>query len=84
MLWLCLVGALRSVSHNQFIQIVHALASMKPSAWLRKLKTDRAHELLKYSDMPIKMIAFRVGIPDLLYFNKIIRKEYGSGAPLCD
>ncbi len=71
------IAGLCGVSHNKFIQLVREQTGLTPSAWMSQLRTDRAYELLKYSDMPVKAIAYEVGIPDLHYFNKVIRKRFG-------
>lgn len=38
---------------------------------------NRAEQLLSQSNMPIKVIAERVGIPDMQHFNKFIRQRTG-------
>ncbi|MGZ0655705.1 helix-turn-helix transcriptional regulator [Coraliomargarita sp. W4R72] len=68
------------VTHHQLIRIFRAHLNCTPAAWLRQKRCGRAHELLCYSDLPIKVIAFEVGMPDLQYFNKVMRRLYG-GSP---
>ncbi|MBT63503.1 MAG: hypothetical protein CML13_09865 [Puniceicoccaceae bacterium] len=65
------------ISHNQLIRILKEHTRESPSIWLRRLRTDRARELLTYSDLPIKVIASEVGYPDLQHFNKVIRQQFG-------
>ncbi len=65
------------VSHNQFIRVLKRHTGMTPQAWLRKLRTDRARELLVHSDLSVKVVACEVGLPDLQHFNKVIRRVFG-------
>ncbi|MGE9293174.1 MAG: helix-turn-helix transcriptional regulator [Puniceicoccales bacterium] len=65
------------VSHNQFIRILKRHTGLTPQAWLRKQRTDRARELLMHSDVPVKVVACEVGLPDLQHFNKVIRRVFG-------
>ncbi len=64
------------LSHNQLTRILKQQTGETPAIWLRRLRTDRAKELLSYSDLPIKVIAAEVGYPDLQHFNKIIRQRF--------
>jgi AraC-like DNA-binding protein len=66
------------VSHNQLTRILKQQTGESPAPWLRRLRTDRAKELLSYSDLPIKVIAAEVGYPDLQHFNKVMRRQHGQ------
>lgn len=66
------------ISNNQFTRILKQQTGETPAIWLRCLRTDRAKELLAYSDLPIKVIAAEVGYPDLQHFNKIMRQRFGA------
>jgi AraC-like DNA-binding protein len=66
------------VSHNHFTRILKQQTGETPAIWLRKLRTKRAKELLRYSNLPIKVIASEVGYPDLQHFNKVIRQQFGA------
>ncbi len=46
--------------------------------YIRDRRVKRAEQLLRYSDMPIKLIARTVGIPDLHLFNKTVRAALGA------
>lgn len=65
------------ISLNTLARIFHRQIGQSPVAYLRKCRVSRALELLLHSDLPIKAIAFSVGLPDLHHFNKILRKETG-------
>lgn len=66
------------ISHNQLTRILKQQTGETPAIWLRRLRTDRAKELLSYSDLPIKVIAVEIGYPDLQHFNKVIRQRFGA------
>ncbi|WP_378080561.1 helix-turn-helix transcriptional regulator [Cerasicoccus arenae] len=66
------------LSHNQLTRIIKQQIGETPVIWLRRIRTDRAKEFLKFSDLPIKVIAAEVGYPDLQYFNKTIRQRFGQ------
>lgn len=66
------------ISHNQLTRILKEQTKETPAIWLRRLRTDRAKELLSYSDLPIKVIAAEVGYPDLQHFNKVMRQRFGQ------
>jgi AraC-like DNA-binding protein len=62
---------------------------MSCSEWMQRRRLERATQLLLQTRTSIKDIAANVGIPDLQYFNKFIRKHLGfsprmvrQGAPL--
>lgn len=65
------------LSHSQFIRVLKAHTGLTPQAWLRKLRTDRARELLLHSDLPVKVVACEVGLADLQHFNKLMRRTFG-------
>jgi AraC family transcriptional regulator len=65
------------ISHNQLTRILKQQTGETPAILLGRLRTDRAKELLSYSDLPIKVIAAEVGYPDLQHFNKVIRQRFG-------
>ncbi len=46
-------------------------------AYLRRRRCDRAVQLLQTTDLPIREIAARVGVPDLQRFNKLTRAATG-------
>lgn len=44
---------------------------------IRRQRMKQAAHLLKYTTLPIKVIAASVGIPDLQHFNKTVRGHFG-------
>ncbi|MBC8101294.1 MAG: helix-turn-helix transcriptional regulator [Cytophagales bacterium] len=47
-------------------------------AYIRERRLQRAEHLLRHSTLPIKVIAGAVGIPDLHFFNKCLRRARGK------
>lgn len=56
---------------------IKALVGMSPSDFLRRLRMQRAEELIARSKMNFSQIAFRVGFSDPKYFTKCFKKETG-------
>ena len=50
---------------------------MPPSDFLRRLRMQRAEELIARSKMNFSQIAFNVGFSDPKYFTKCFKKETG-------
>lgn len=56
---------------------IKALVGMSPSDFLRRLRMQRAEELIARSKMNFSQIAFRIGFSDPKYFTKCFKKETG-------
>ena len=56
-------------------RLFHKHVGITLIAHVRKRRIERASFLLSHTDMPIKEIAYRVGITDLHVFNKTFRRE---------
>lgn len=65
------------VSINTLGRIFQDRLGVSPVTHLRRCRVNRALELLRHSDQPIKAIAWSVGLPDLHHFNKVLRAETG-------
>lgn len=65
------------VSINTLGRIFQARLGVSPVTHLRRCRVNRALELLRHSDQPVKSIAWSVGLPDLHHFNKVLRAETG-------
>jgi len=66
-----------SLSHNQLTRLFQASFGTTVIGYMRRRRMERARYLLTATTMPIKAIAFEVGIPDLQQFNKMMRREFG-------
>jgi len=65
------------VSHNHLTNLFNETFGITPVEYLRKVRCNQALHLLTNTSLSITSIAQEVGIPDLHYFNKTIRKEFG-------
>lgn len=65
------------VSINTLGRIFQERLGVSPVTHLRRCRVNRALELLRHSDQPVKSIAWSVGLPDLHHFNKVLRTETG-------
>lgn len=63
------------LSHNHLTRLFQAALQTTVVSYIRQRRVQRAHHLLVYSTIPIKAIAYQVGIPDLQLFNKTVRRE---------
>jgi AraC-like DNA-binding protein len=51
---------------------------MTVTGYVRNQRMLLARHLLEHSDLPIKQIAYQVGLSDLHHFNKTIRRAFGT------
>jgi AraC-like DNA-binding protein len=64
-------------SPNHLLRLFRKHLGLSTVAYLRRSRVQRATYLLRESDIPIKEIAAEVGIPDLHFFNKVLRSALG-------
>ena len=57
--------------------LFHSQTGLTLISYIRKQRIDRATFLISQTDMPIKEIAHRVGLPDLHTFSKTFSREMG-------
>ena len=62
---------------NHLTRLFTAATGKTMAAYIRDRRVERAAHLLRHSTLPVKAIAFEVGIPDLHLFNKSIRRAFG-------
>lgn len=65
------------VSHNQLTRLFRRFLGCTVVAYIRRRRMELARHLLRYTDLPIKVVAARVGIPDAHLFNKTVRRTFG-------
>lgn len=65
------------ISHNQLTRLFRQTTGMTVTAYIQDQRMLQAEYLLRNSTLPIKLIAQECGIPDLHYFNKLIKARYG-------
>lgn len=66
-----------SMGRTVFYGKIKAIVGMSPSDFLRRLRMQRAEELITRSKMNFSQIAFSVGFSDPKYFTKCFKKETG-------
>lgn len=66
-----------SMGRTVFYGKIKAIVGMSPSDFLRKLRMQRAEDLIVKSRMNFSQIAFAVGFSDPKYFTKCFKKETG-------
>ncbi|MBN1673965.1 MAG: helix-turn-helix transcriptional regulator [Kiritimatiellae bacterium] len=65
------------ISHNQLIRLFQKEFACTVVAYVRRRRMQLARHWLIHSDLPLKVIAARVGIPDPHLFNKTVRRQFG-------
>jgi signal transduction histidine kinase/DNA-binding response OmpR family regulator/streptogramin lyase len=68
------IGMGRTNLHNK----LNALTGLSTTIYVRKLRLQRAKELLGTTDMNISEIAFKVGFNDPKFFSRVFAEEFGS------
>lgn len=66
-----------NMGRTVFYGKIKTLVGMSPSDFLRRLRLQRAQELISNSRMSFSQIAFAVGFSDPKYFTKCFKKETG-------
>lgn len=65
------------MSRSQLHRKLKALTDKSPSAFLRSVRLQHAHELLRQKSGNISEIALQVGIPNLSYFSRVFSEQFG-------
>lgn len=66
-----------NLGRTVFYGKIKALVDMTPSDFLRRMRMQRAEELIVKTRMNFSEIAFKVGFSDPKYFTKCFKKETG-------
>ncbi len=64
-------------SRAQIYRKIKELTDQSPAVYIRRLKLQRAKELLQSTDLNISEIAYEVGFKDLSYFSRSFSEEFG-------
>lgn len=65
-------------SHNYLARRFRQRTGMTIDEYLLQTRVERARLLLRTTDLPVKQIGARVGMPDPQYFNKQMRRVCGA------
>lgn len=66
------------MSRVQLYRKVSALTGMAVNELIRKLRLQRAAQLLSQNWGPVSQVAYEVGFSNLSYFSKVFKEEFGS------
>lgn len=65
------------ISHNHLTRLFKAQFGVTIEGYIRRRRVERALHLLAHTTLGVKTIAGEVGLPDLHYFNKLVRSAVG-------
>ena len=60
-----------------FYRKVKSLTGMTPADYVRKVRMDRAAELLREETITVAEVAYKVGISEPHYFTKVFKQQFG-------
>jgi AraC-like DNA-binding protein len=66
-----------NLGRSVFYEKVKSLVGMSPIDFLRRLRMQRAEQLIARSSMNVSEIAYAVGYTDPKYFSRCFKKETG-------
>lgn len=69
---------LAGLGERTFLRRFRKATGMTPTAYLQRLRVDRARELLETTPLPFARIAWEVGYADPAAFAKLFRREMGQ------
>jgi len=72
------LAASHAMSYSHLRQQMRRITGVAPHQYLLRLRCESARQLLSDTDLPIKQIATRVGIPDPYSFSRTFRRCVGS------
>ena len=65
------------LSRSQLYRKTKTLTGVSVNQFVRRVRLERAHELLKQDNGPISEVAYRVGFTSPSYFAKCFKEQYG-------
>jgi len=72
------LSAEMNLSREQCYRKISALTGLAPSAFIRKIKLQRAHQLLSSKWGAVSQVAYEAGFENLSYFSKAFKEEFGK------
>jgi len=66
-----------ALSQSQVYRKIKSKTDLTPSLYIRKIRLEKAHDLIAHSDEHLSIIAYHVGFSSLAYFSRCFSKEYG-------
>ncbi len=66
------------LSYTQVFRKMKALTGENPTFFIRKMRLQRARQLLQTTEMNVSEIAYEVGFSDPGYFSRVFHEEFGA------
>jgi AraC-like DNA-binding protein len=66
------------LSQMQLYRKLKALSGLTPTLFIRKVRLQKARELLLTTDLNVSEIAYQVGFNDPAYFSRAFNEEFGT------
>ncbi|RRB07305.1 hybrid sensor histidine kinase/response regulator transcription factor [Larkinella rosea] len=67
-----------NLSHTQVFRKLKALTGENPTLFIRKMRLQKALQLLQSTELNISEIAYTVGFSDPNYFSRVFHEEFGK------
>jgi len=72
----CALSKAMNLSYSQVYRKIKRSTGNTPSQYIRKIRLEKAYQLLKHSDLMITEIASKVGFKSLSYFSYCFSKYF--------
>ncbi len=66
------------ISEYHFLRLFKHFFGCTPSAYLEKIRMEKARSLIEQSEQPLKEIAYQTGYTDQQYFSRRFKKQFGQ------
>jgi AraC-like DNA-binding protein len=66
-----------AMSYSHLRQRMRRLTGLSPARYVTRLRCEQARALMTETDLPVKLVAARVGIPDPFTFSRTFRRTVG-------
>jgi AraC family transcriptional regulator of arabinose operon len=73
------LAALVDLSPSRFAHLFRLSVGTSPLRYLRRLRIERARELLEATSLPVREVMLQVGFTDASHFSKDFRARFGTG-----
>ena len=71
------LATVAGLSPSQLGRVFLQAHGVTPMRYLRRCRVERARQLLTSTALPVKQVASIVGIGNLQFFNKMLRRDLG-------
>ena len=67
-------AAMCHLSESRFTHLFKQITGLPPKQYLMSIKVEKAYELLAFSSLSISEVAHMVGVEDVNYFGRMVKK----------